>query len=560
MSVCERGNNMGIYLKIFERDVLHTQDIKRVFRYGVESVFLHDPTYKLSPSEALSKIIKLLVSFKSDIEGYDIVSQPNSRKVKAIIRFKTAVAALDAVRDHNGRIQTFLGGSKIFLQPIYTANFKIAPEIHRAVSKELSSLSAEQPQGVQVRVFSGGVGSSHTLATVRITGQDKKEVSVAKAMVGKIVRGQLFQKTKGEPGEGEPIWDPFWATADGIQKITEIGRETKTFIFCDKRKSQLFLFGAAENQEKAMRRLHESMASIAEKGHELALEGVAWKKVMRGGLQALQEKYGLDKVKVNVVKRCIVFVGAPTELAEVLKSLEDTKKGESSAAEGADGDYCPICFDTAENPTQFASCQHAYCLSCLQDYIKSTIATRKFPITCVGEAAGGSVCGCALDIPVLATILSPIEFDAILSSAFTDHIRCHSEEYSYCPTPNCNTVYRSITGDGNVFSCVDCLLEICTSCNVEGHDGMTCADFRLFKHSDEKADRAFEEWKKRNGVHSCPTCGTDIQKESGCNHITCASCKAHICWKCLKVFQVGGEVYEHMNREHGGIGIDYDFD
>ena len=518
-------------------------DVKRVFRYGVTSVFLHEPTYDLSTPEAMTYVTSLFTQQSSDVEGWDIVSPPDAYKTKAIIRFKTAAAALDAVRSYDGSTCDFLGGCKIFLQPIYTANFKIAPEIHRAVAKELSSLTKEQPPGVQIRVFGGG---AHTLATVRITGQVREEVSKAKAMVGKLVRGRIFQTANGEV-----IWDSFWATAEGILKITEIGHETKTFVFCDKRKSQLFLFGAMENQEKAVEQLHESMASIAEKVHEISLEGATWKRIMRGGLRALQEKFG---IKVNAVKRCIVFTGSAAELEEVRTSLRYIGENEVTTP-AADGD-CPICFDTAENPTQFSSCGHVYCLSCLRDYAKSTLETRKIPITCISEE-----CDHCVDLPVLATILSPPEFETILSTAFTDHIRRHPDTYSYCPTPNCATVYRtSSSSNGNVISCADCLLSICTSCAVEAHDGLTCFEYKLSKHSDEKADLAFERWKKRNGVHACPTCGTDIQKVDGCDHITCQSCKAHICWKCLKVFAEGGMVYEHMNREHGGIGVGLDDD
>lgn len=50
-------------------------------------------------------------------------------------------------------------------------------------------------------------------------------------------------------------------------------------------------------------------------------------------------------------------------------------------------------------------------------------------------------------------------------------------------------------------------------------------------------------------------CGTMIEKTFGCNHMTCLACGIHICWVCMKTFSDGAPVYDHMRREHGGIGL-----
>lgn len=55
---------------------------------------------------------------------------------------------------------------------------------------------------------------------------------------------------------------------------------------------------------------------------------------------------------------------------------------------------------------------------------------------------------------------------------------------------------------------------------------------------------------------ACPKCKTPTVKLSGCNHITCP-CDAHWCWQCGGQFEESA-IYEHMEREHGTIGLDYD--
>lgn len=55
------------------------------------------------------------------------------------------------------------------------------------------------------------------------------------------------------------------------------------------------------------------------------------------------------------------------------------------------------------------------------------------------------------------------------------------------------------------------------------------------------------------GVRQCPKCKTGIIKNGGCNHMECRGCKAHICWKCFKIFATSKECYDHLARQCGGI-------
>ena len=58
-------------------------------------------------------------------------------------------------------------------------------------------------------------------------------------------------------------------------------------------------------------------------------------------------------------------------------------------------------------------------------------------------------------------------------------------------------------------------------------------------------------------VKECPGCGVEVQKTSGCNHITCP-CGTHWCWVCRHVPRDAHSIYDHMYAAHRGIGLGYD--
>ena len=46
----------------------------------------------------------------------------------------------------------------------------------------------------------------------------------------------------------------------------------------------------------------------------------------------------------------------------------------------------------------------------------------------------------------------------------------------------------------------------------------------------EKIDDSIKEFAKNHFVKRCPNCGIVIEKNNGCNHITCVQCGHQWCW------------------------------
>ena len=61
-------------------------------------------------------------------------------------------------------------------------------------------------------------------------------------------------------------------------------------------------------------------------------------------------------------------------------------------------------------------------------------------------------------------------------------------------------------------------------------------------------------------VRECPGCKVPTQKTYGCDHMECP-CGAHWCWACGEKGELGNDIYEHIDRVHGGLyGDEEDFE
>jgi hypothetical protein len=80
---------------------------------------------------------------------------------------------------------------------------------------------------------------------------------------------------------------------------------------------------------------------------------------------------------------------------------------------------------------------------------------------------------------------------------------------------------------------------------------VSCEEQRILKNPAEQ-ECLNERLAAANGYKRCPSCRAMIEKTEGCNYMTCR-CGAHICWRCMNVFQTPQDTYEHLRTVHEGI-------
>lgn len=227
-----------------------------------------------------------------------------------------------------------------------------------------------------------------------------------------------------------------------------------------------------------------------------------------------------------------------------------------------DNESCSVCLDELVDSVTL-HCGHVCCSDPCFKLLCMNVANadkKQEPIRCVCEQDGG-ICSAVLTPEELQRLLPEETFAEVLEGSYALYIQQSPKEYGYCPTADCNFVYRKLPANNDqsgrdqarTITCTTCSFEICTKCSLQ-HTGMTCDN-----HDEATAEQELpDSFKKENGIQDCPSCGTMIQKNGGCNHMTCGVCGSHVCWVCLKYFDNGSDCMKHVNDSCGGIQNDPD--
>jgi len=188
---------------------------------------------------------------------------------------------------------------------------------------------------------------------------------------------------------------------------------------------------------------------------------------------------------------------------------------------------CGVCNElNGEDQTiQLPMCSHTFCRECLRTFTKTKINEGRYPIFCpvcaiertrVNQSRVTQAIVDKLDLSkqdldkldALQLISHSVTFHCpkCKQSTNVDRGECASQRIITCPLPACRHSW-----------CKECLKPLANSqtehnCKLHG----------------------FERLMRKKGWKYCPGCKTPVQKESGCNHMTCGSpgCNVHFCYRC----------------------------
>lgn len=193
--------------------------------------------------------------------------------------------------------------------------------------------------------------------------------------------------------------------------------------------------------------------------------------------------------------------------------------------------FCLICCEEKSTETFSLECGHEYCISCYRHYIEDKLYSGNI-INCMG-------CSLVLKNDDIDKIMGYPSSNKLMLSSIKSFVSKHHRNYKWCPFADCNCIiHLKDTSSLSEYSrlhyspFVQCtnLHKFCFTCGFEIHAPADCIITNAW------VKKARIESENLNWVLShtkeCPKCSVNIEKDGGCNHMICSSCKYEFCWIC----------------------------
>jgi ariadne-1 len=210
---------------------------------------------------------------------------------------------------------------------------------------------------------------------------------------------------------------------------------------------------------------------------------------------------------------------------------------------------CPSCLDEVDaRETRALTCGHRLCRTCWKDYCAVALDEGK---SCIYQRCPEHECPFAMTDDVWEANLGPERlerFRRYVLRSFADECR----DIAWCTAPRCDLLSFLPGGGPHDIHC-PCGNMYCFKCKEEAHRPALCDQVSRWQLKNS-AESENVTWIMAN-TKKCPKCHKPIEKNQGCNHMTCrvaaGGCGYEFCWMCLgewKDHGTGTGGYYRCNR------------
>ena len=560
VSLAKNGN---LYLKGFRSDVTEEAVIKALAEArGVEAdrsrfqvIIPRTEASDLGtdPQQVIKRKVKQFVpedSFRVSVREI----KPKTVKGMAFVTFTNADRFQTAANQLLQGSNVFLNGNPVDITVDLKSSLHLTKRVYEAVKADIDVFIKEAVNNIpRATIAVKEIKSGNYVVDICATSTE--EMATAKEGFHKILAEDCL-----EGGLNEAVSRLF--TRDAREYLKKMEQEAQSVVTVDDRTMSVRIHGSAECRKRTLILINEYLEKTANSSEkQIILKGP---NNPVGLMKALLIKYGTDleklKTECNLLSvslkhryHSICITGESSAIEKATSLIESIKSELAAKNITRQGDdpllECPICLCEIElgELVRLEYCGHPYCQPCLESQVQSAVQDKQFPLVCAVENCNSSLVQQDIRLQMEKEL---IKLKPLAAAAVSCYVANNQKAFRYCITPDCEIVYR-VSEDGRQFQCPECEAMMCTTCHIQYHDGQTCAMYRRAKTGGDNV----ELWIKENpeGRKKCPKCQVGIEKISGCNHMTCLACNAHICWVCLAVFRSGGECYDHLRSAHTTI-------
>ena len=207
------------------------------------------------------------------------------------------------------------------------------------------------------------------------------------------------------------------------------------------------------------------------------------------------------------------------------------------------GGYCQICYSEIDASNSFAlACQHTFCNECWTQYLSEKVRSGFHGISaaCMQTQCNMMVGHTKFDRFLAQSPKDKEMYWKWLSKSFTDDNR----NIKWCPNVQCEFCCERTDLARMLDEVVcECGTAFCFACGEYTHKPCDCATADKWNVK-SNAESENVTWIAAN-TKPCPRCQRNIEKNQGCNHMTCAQCRHEFCWICM------GDWKEHGSATGG---------
>ncbi len=192
---------------------------------------------------------------------------------------------------------------------------------------------------------------------------------------------------------------------------------------------------------------------------------------------------------------------------------------------------CLICFTELESSEMAGlECGHRYCHDCWSGYLTTSIVDegKSQTIQCPDPE-----CKNLVDDETVMRLVGDgsvrTKYQSLISRSYVQFNRF----LNWCSAPDCTFVVAAVQTASYRSGPVNCRCGhlFCFGCSEDWHEPVTCHMLKRW-HKKCVDDSETCNWIAAN-TKDCPKCHATIEKNGGCNHMSCRECHADFCWVCL---------------------------
>lgn len=231
----------------------------------------------------------------------------------------------------------------------------------------------------------------------------------------------------------------------------------------------------------------------------------------------------------------------PAFVAPAMLDMKD-EPDEPNAPQQGSAVMCHICCANgsetvipAAKVTSQCSDLRTICEGCLASYLQEQIRGKCDILNLPCLCTSGSKCPVKLGFAhVRKYALKEIfeQYDDLLSRRLLES----QDEFIWCSAKGCGSGQLHASQDLHpIVRCYACSARTCFTHGCTWHQGRTCAQYDQDAGQSEEVALLQLLENSSSTIKKCPQCHQGIQKNDGCDHMTCR-CGHQFCWLCLNPY------------------------